>query len=268
MTTLSNTTANTAANKSCAACKGCVSQASILAASDTPVRLLKPLGLAQDGFQVARFDPLCADEFQSVQQAEYASCKPGKNAKNKLARKTRWGAYIRNTFSWQDRSTYSLPKELNPEEGGAIREFKQLNDAFLHHPVTEKLLRTVFHAWGFEKSSEEQLYQVQLSAIRYEPTIEAPAWPSPVAPHQDLVDGAIAVLHRTENIVGGLSRIYDLDKRPLVQMDLRIGDILFVRDAEVLHQVTPLMLEPGENWSAGKPAYRDVLLIRFQPVGR
>ncbi|MBL4801191.1 MAG: 2OG-Fe dioxygenase family protein [Emcibacter sp.] len=245
-----------------------MSKPTILAPSDTPVRLLKPIELAKDGFQVAHFDAISGDKFQSIQQAEYASCKPGKNAKNKLARKTRWGAYIRDTFSWQDRSTYSLSAELNPEEGGAIRQFEQLDNAFLHHPVTEKLLRTVFHAWDFEKSSEEQLYQVQLSAIRYEPTIETPAWPSPVAPHQDLVDGAIAVLHRTENIVGGLSRIYGLDKSPLVQMDLRIGDILFVRDAEVLHQVTPLMLEPGENWSAGKPAYRDVLLIRFQPVGR
>ncbi|MBL4801188.1 MAG: 2OG-Fe dioxygenase family protein [Emcibacter sp.] len=69
-------------------------------------------------------------------------------------------------------------------------------------------------------------------------------------------------------MVGGLSRIYDLNKRPLVQLDMKAGDILFVRDAEVLHQVTPLMLEPGAKWCAGMPAYRDVLLIRFSLVGR
>ncbi|MEM9395787.1 MAG: 2OG-Fe dioxygenase family protein [Pseudomonadota bacterium] len=249
-------------------CGGCQKGTPILVPSDTAVRLLSPVSLAKDGFEVAHLDAISDTDFQAIQQAEYATCKPGENTQNKLARKTRWGAFSCDEFSWQDRGTYSLPAELNPEEAGAVRRFEQLDEDFLRHPVTEKLFRSVFHNWGFEKSSHEQLYQVQLSAIRYEPTIEAPAWPSPVAPHQDMVDGAIAVLHRTENIVGGLSRIYDLDKRPMVQMDLRVGDILFVRDAEVLHQVTPLMLEPGENWSAGKPAYRDVLLVRFQPVGR
>lgn len=263
-----NTTEQDICDKKVMSCDICKITTSLMIPSGTEVRLLKPVELSQDGFQLTCLEAISDEEFQRVQQAEYASCKPGENTQNKLARKTRWGAYTCDEFSWQDRGTYSLPAKLNPEEGGSIRVFEQLNDAFLHHPVTEKLLRSVFHAWNFEKSSYEQLYQVQLSAIRYEPTIETPAWPSPVAPHQDLVDGAIALLHRTENIVGGLSRIYDLDKRPLVQMDLRIGDILFVRDSEVLHQVTPLMLEPGRNWSNGQSAYRDVLLIRFQPVGR
>ncbi|MDE4142141.1 2OG-Fe dioxygenase family protein [Phaeobacter gallaeciensis] len=268
MTTHSQITKTAECSNCKSGCSPCQSQTGFLSPSDTAIRMLSPVTLAKDGFEVANLQALTGEEFQKVQQQEYASCKPGENTQNKLARKTRWGAYSCDAFTWHDRGTYSLPADLNPEEAGAIRRFEQLDEAFLRHPVTEELFRSVFHNWGFEKSSYEQLYQVQLSAIRYEPTIEAPAWPSPVAPHQDMVDGAIAVLHRTENIVGGLSRIYDLDKRPLVQMDLRMGDILFVRDAEVLHQVTPLMLEPGENWSAGKHAYRDVLLIRFQPVGR
>lgn len=246
----------------------CDAAAGIVAPSSIEVRFLKPISLAEDGFELGHIEAVKNPAYQTVQEAEYGAFTPGRNAKNKLQRGTRFGAYSCDDFSWQDRNTYSLPAELNEEEGGAVREFDQISDDFLGHPTTEAVLRGVFNTWRFEKSSHQQLYQVQLSAIRYEPTIETPAWPSPVAPHQDMVDGAIVVLNRTENIVGGQSRIYDLDRRPLVQMDLAIGDILFVRDAEVLHQVTPLLLEPGPNWSAGKRSYRDVLLVRFQPVGR
>lgn len=236
--------------------------------SGTPIRLLKAPTLAEDGYEIARMDAVNDPDFQSVQQGEYATARPGENANNKLARKTRWGAFSCGEFSWHRRGTYSLPAELNPEEGGAIRRFEQLSDAFLDHAVTKALLWNTFEAWGFEKSSHEQLYQVQLSAIRYEPTIAAAALPSPQIPHQDMVNGAIAVLHRTRNIVGGLSRIYDLEGQPLTQADLRVGDILFIRDAEVMHQVTPLLLEPGDDWSPARREYRDVLLIRFQAVGR
>ncbi len=246
----------------------CSAVAGMVAPSSTAIRLLKPTSLAEDGFELGHIEAVKSPAYQSIQEAEYGGFTPGRNAKNKLSRGTRFGAFSCDAFSWQDRGTYSLPAELNPEEGGAIREFDQISDEVLTHPTTEKVLRGVFRTWKFEKSSHQQLYQVQLSAIRYEPTIETPAWPSPVEPHQDMVDGAIVVLNLTENIVGGQSRIYDLDQRPLVQMDLAVGDILFVRDAEVLHQVTPLLLEPGPNWSAGRRSYRDVLLVRFQPVGR
>ena len=83
-----------------------------------------------------------------------------------------------------------------------------------------------------------------------------------------MVDGAIVLLHRTPNLVGGLSRIYGLNRRPLVEVDLKVGDVLFVEDRTVLHQVTPLMLEPGPEWALGTRAYRDVMLVRFQAVGR
>ncbi len=247
---------------------GSQAKSHILSPSDTMVRLLKPASLSQDGFEVCHIDLVSDPDFQAVQQAEYETCKPGENTCSRLPRKIRWGAYSCDRISWHDRDTYMLPAELNPEDAGAIRKFGQLDDTFLRHPVTEHLLRVIFRNWNFEKTSYQQLYQTQLSAIRYEVTLATPALPSPIAPHQDLVDTAIVMLHRTENIVGGLSRIYDLDRRPIIQMDLRVGDILFVRDAKVLHQVTPLMLEPGENWNAGKSVYRDVLLVRFQPVGR
>lgn len=236
--------------------------------SGTALRRIDPPTLDRDGFMLGRLPRVEDPGFQALQQAEYARFRPGENAANRLARRTGWGVYVNDAFHWHERETYSLSAELNPEEAGRVRRFERIGAEFLAHPMTEAVLRAVFHAWGHEKTSAQALWQVQLSAIRYEPTVEAPAWPSPIAPHQDEVDGAIVVLHRTGNLVGGLSRLYALDRRPLVQADLAVGDVLFVRDAAVLHQVTPLMLEPGADWSAGARAYRDVLLVRFQTVGR
>lgn len=243
-------------------------QTRTLQPSQSAVRQVRAPSLKDDGFMLGHFSGVYDHSFCALQDKEYSNMRPGENAWNTLCRKTIWGAYLSDTFVWSDRREYSLSAEKNPEEGGAVRVFDTLSTEFLTHPTTEELLRAVFHAWSFEKDSYQQLYQVQMSAIRYEPTFDQPAMPSPVKPHQDEVDGAIVLLEKTDNIVGGKSRLYDLDQRPLVELDLAKGDILFVRDAEVLHQVTPLLLEPGSEWHLGQRVYRDVLLTRFQPVGR
>ena len=229
---------------------------------------LQPARLASHGFEVARYSALLSPDYQRLQLETYAKLEPGINATNKLARGTAWGVYVNGRVSWQDRNSYRLPAELNPEEGGRTRFFTPLDRAFLEHPATAAMFLDIYNRWCFPETSYEVPYQIQLSALRYEPTLAAPAMPSPVTPHQDAVDGVIVLMHRTANLVGGLSRIYDLAGAPQWQVDLEPGDALFVRDAQVLHQVTPILLEPGPRWAPGEPAHRDVLLVRFQKVGR
>lgn len=241
---------------------------STLETSGSAIRQIRQADLITDGYMLARFGDITNSSYESLQSSEYDNMRPGRNAANQLARKVAWGAYLDDTFLWSDREAYRLPKELNAEEGGRVRLFDTLSREFLEHPITENLLRCVFNAWSFEKDSSEQLYQVQLSAIRYEPTFENPAFPSPVEAHQDMVDGVIVVLNKTENLIGGTSRLYNLDKEPLVELDLAVGDMLFVKDDAIMHQVSPILLMPGERWHPKERVYRDVLLIRFQAVGR
>lgn len=229
---------------------------------------LQPPRLETHGFQLARYPALLDTEYQKLQQATYASLKPGINAKNKLARGTAWGVLVNGQINWQDRNSYRLSAELNPEEGGRTRIFTPIDRSLLEHPASVAMFHEIYEQWGFPESSFEVPYQVQLSAIRYEATLAETAMPSPVIPHQDAVDGVIVLMHKTPNLAGGLSRIYGLDGTPQWQVELEAADALFVRDAAVLHQVTPIMLEPGDRWVPGEPAYRDVLLVRFQKVGR
>lgn len=229
---------------------------------------LQPPRLATHGFQLGRYPALLDADYQRIEEEAFVKLKPGINASNQLARGTAWGVYVNGQISWQARNSYRLSAELNPEEGGRTRIFTPIDRALLDHPATMAMFLDIYDQWGFTESSFEVPYQVQLSAIRYEPTLAVPAMPSPVVPHQDAVDGVIVVMNKTSNLVGGLSRIYDLDGNPQWQVDLDPADALFVRDAAVLHQVTPILLEPGARWAPGEPAYRDVLLVRFQRVGR
>jgi hypothetical protein len=120
----------------------------------------------------------------------------------------------------------------------------------------------------FSESSTHRAYEVQLSFIRYEPTIVQPAFPPPVIPHQDMIDGTIIVLHKIGDMVGGVSRIYSLDDEPLLEFDLAAGEGLFVRDSAMKHQVTPLQWVPSPRWRPGDRAYRDIMIVRYQAVGR
>lgn len=221
-----------------------------------------------DGFRIDTFDAIKDAAYREIVEEVYGSFEPGKNAINKLCRGTAWGAYLADQFLWSDRTTYSLPKELQPEEGDRIREFSPIPKSFLLDPRTEAALRKAFDVWNHAMKSDKQLYQVQMSAIRYQPDVSRPALPSPIEPHQDLVDGTIIVLNKRGPMVGGVSRLYQLDGTPLYEIDLAIGEGLTIRDAALKHQVTIMTLDTGAGWRPGDTAVRDVLLVRFQAVGR
>jgi hypothetical protein len=232
------------------------------------MKLLRKPTLNNDHFQVERFEAVNRPTFRLMQEAEYARYESSANAVNKLKRGLRWGILMNGAYSWNDRNKYRLDAHVNPEEMGNTRLFGLVCEEFLRTQEIENTLDGVFEKFGFVESSYERAYEVQLSAIRYEATLAETALPAPLIPHQDAIDGAILMLNKTNNILGGVSRLYSLDDEPLVEIDLAPGEVLFIRDAAIKHQVTPLMMSVDDNWRPGDKAFRDVLLIRFQPLGR
>lgn len=229
---------------------------------------IQPATLSEDGFMTRHYPAINDADYQVVQQIAFDKLEVGRNAVNELFRGTAWCAYVKDEFHWHDRETYQLDANYNDEEKGAVRHFVRIEEAFLKHQTTEAILRDAAARLLPGVDSGTSLVQGQLSAIRMAPTLDKPALPSPIAPHQDEIDGAIVLMNRTGNVTGGVSRIYGLDNRPRYELTLSQGDALFVKDDAVLHQVSPIVLEPGEFWKPGDAAYRDVLLIRFQVVGR
>lgn len=235
---------------------------------ENPMRRINDPTIASDGFALVDYPQLRSAEFQAQQAAVYDTLRPGENAANKLARAIRWGIYADGEFTWLYRNEYRLDALKNPEEKGNVRRFVLIPEPFLRRPELQDTLVAIFDRWQFEQGSTLRAYEVQLSAIRYEPTLAMPALPSPIVPHQDEVDGAVVVLRKTPHLLGGTSRIYSLNERPLYEFDIEPGEALFIRDAQLKHQVTPLLLDTGDGWRPGERAFRDILIVRFQPVGR
>lgn len=232
------------------------------------MKRLNRLTIERDGCAIANFEEVRTHDFQLAQQAAFERLAPGENASNKLRRAIGWAVYAQDRFTWLDRETYQLSKQFNPEEGGRVRRFPPIDRNFVERADMEAILRKCFAQWNFAEPTSHRAYELQCSYIRYEPTIEEPAFPAPIAPHQDMIDGVIVVLHKRGDLTGGLSRIYGLDNEPLIELDLAVGEGLVVKDDRVKHQVTTLQLEPGRSWRPGDRAYRDIMIVRFQPVGR
>jgi len=229
------------------------------------INFLRKLDFVEDGVSFDNFSDLQDPAFQSKHREVYGQFKPGKNAANKLCRGVRWGTMCRGKIQWLDRSSYSLSAGHNPEESGNVRHFDLIPTDYLDLPQVQTVLMQLFMTL-MDKCSFQNLIEVQLSAIRYEPTLEAIALPSPVIPHQDTVDGAIVVMSKSEGIVGGVTRLYSLDDMPLYEVDLQVGEALVLNDSRYKHQVTPMMVDIGA-WRHER-VFRDVLLVRFQDVGR
>lgn len=254
-------------------CQDCPLAAQCEVATSLPngggrITCLRVPSIAEDGFAAKSLEEVKSVDFQDIAKRTYDTFTAGENSANRLKRGIAWGTYVNGQFHWHDRDTYHLSAQSNPEEEGRVRTFVKSGQDFLQHPVLESVLRKVFSEWNFSATSFQRAYEIQLGQVRYEPSIAEPALPSPMIPHQDEIDGAIVVLRKEGDLVGGLSRLYDLNDTPLFELDMGVGDALFVKDHMLKHQVTPLMLEPSASWSIGDRAYRDVLLVRFQPIGR
>lgn len=226
------------------------------------IHLLETLSLQDDGMAVYDFPYLRAEDFQDESLEVYRSFTPAQNASNRNPRGLRWGVYVRDEITWLDRSTYRLSAKLNPEEQGRVREMDLIPLSFLRRLELERLFREVFAKWDFEESSYERAYELQLSAIRYAPTHGRTATSPPPFPHRDEVDGGVIVINK-RNIVGGINRIFDNDERPRWEFDMEEGQGFLIRDAGHLHYVSDVQLPLGVE-----EGYRDILIVRFQPLGR
>jgi hypothetical protein len=135
-------------------------------------------------------------------------------------------------------------------------------ESFLREPEIERLLRQVFEALKFALDSFKRTYEVQLSAIRFAPEHGRTATSPPPYPHRDGVDGAVVVLNR-QNVMGGISRLFDNDGRALYEFELGEGQGFLIKDDRLLHYVSDVQLR--RNVDRG---YRDILIVRFSPIGR
>jgi hypothetical protein len=173
----------------------------------------------------------------------------------------------RFSYDTQTGSLLSLPDRpffqavrFNRLNGGIHREFAPLAAAVRHNRVLYQLVR--FHATELRRACPDiGQWKVYVHQIRITASGKAGGKPAPEGVHQDGHYFVAQVLIARENVTGAESRILDSKNELITRTVLTEPlDTLLVNDQTVFHEVTDLHCKAG-----GKPGYRDMLLIDFNP---
>ncbi|MCH8275265.1 MAG: 2OG-Fe dioxygenase family protein [Armatimonadetes bacterium] len=158
-------------------------------------------------------------------------------------------------------ASYFQSNELNPYAGGIDRKFAPLSGSTLTNAFLYELISFNFRQLPVERSMACHPWKVDVHQIRIVASPEEKGEPTPEGIHRDGEDFVCIHMIRSENVVGGVSTVYDNDRNPLVSCTLRHPmDAMLLWDQYVLHGVTPIAPK-----SPDKVAFRDVLLIGYVP---
>lgn len=178
-------------------------------------------------------------------------------------RRRRYGRFF---WSPQNHELLPLPQEayFQPEDenryaGGIVREFAPLLPETARNLFLPALVCSMFDCLPIAGQRESETWEVRIHQIRIVATPEQPGLPAPEGIHQDGTDFLTLHLVRRRNIAGGVSTIYDLDRKPLRHFTLRETlDSMILEDPRIMHGVTPVT--PQDGLTIGT---RDLLGVDF-----
>jgi hypothetical protein len=154
---------------------------------------------------------------------------------------------------------YFQPEDENSYAGGIVREFAPLRPDTLESPFLHALVRSTFACLPVAEDRQGMTWEVRIHQIRIVATPGEPGLPAPEGIHQDGTDFLTLHLVRRDNVVGGESTIYDLDRRPIRRWTMRDAlDSMILEDPRVMHKATPVHSADGLT-----PGTRDVLGLDF-----
>lgn len=151
----------------------------------------------------------------------------------------------------------------NALNGGVARRFESLPAAALDNPVLGGLLDLCVNT--LRPLADAREWEVELHPIRTRALGVSEGLATPEGLHQDGVDYFFVVHLQRRNISGGLSLVFDHERREVLRHTLQEPfDILAVHDPRTFHSVTPFVAEPANH----PHAWRDVIVINFRDCSR
>jgi hypothetical protein len=155
--------------------------------------------------------------------------------------------------------SYFQPKDENAYAGGISRNFAPLLAETLYSPFLNALVHCTFERLPVPRERQAHAWEVRIHQIRIVASRVEPGQPAPEGIHQDGTDFLTLHLVRRHHVVGGLSTIYDLDRKPLWSRTLQEPfDSLILEDPRIMHEVTPV--HPADGFTTG---HRDLLGVDF-----
>ncbi len=210
-----------------------------------------------------RLDPCQESHWESL-RADWDRLEPdaylegGATFRRRRFGRFRWLPAGRDLLPLPHRAYYQ-PEEQNPYAGGVAREFAPLLPAAADNPFLHELVGEMFACLPLTAEQQAATWEVRVHQIRILATAEEVGLPTPEGIHQDGTDFLTLHLVRRDNVAGGESTIYDLERNPVERLTLEAPlDSLILDDPRLLHAVTPVRPADGRS-----PAVRDILGLDF-----
>lgn len=165
-----------------------------------------------------------------------------------------------NSLELQPHKSYSQPLYINQLNGGVERMFEPLQNKFTENSILISILNDFGNL--FKAVSDINKWSVRLHPYRIYANRDSKGYPTPEGLHRDGVDFIISLMINRVNIMGGISKVTNLEKNLLSEVQLSDPfDTLIGNDHLTLHEVSTIT--PVND---GLPAYRDVLVIAFTEI--
>ncbi|UVS81020.1 2OG-Fe dioxygenase family protein [Actinokineospora sp. UTMC 2448] len=150
----------------------------------------------------------------------------------------------------------------NTYAGGIHRVVDPLTQSSVDNPLMNALIEFNYAQFPVAPEWDADAWEVACHQFRIIATPDEVGEPTPEGIHRDEIDfGAIHLMSRT-NVAGGVSLVYDNDRRPIAEFALESRmDTMFWADHDVLHAVTPIT--PADP---RRPAVRDILILGYRRV--
>lgn len=168
-----------------------------------------------------------------------------------------------SVFKYQNKKLSALPYEphfqtqhYNSLHGGINRHLEGWNQTTVDNPVLLKMIDWVVQQVD-DKS--KQAWRIQSHQFRIIASDQSVGKPTPEGVHKDGADYIFIMLMQRSNIVGGVSEVYDNDRKLLGRATLeRSGDFILLDDRAVYHGVSEISAV-----NSSEEGQRDVLVLTF-----
>jgi hypothetical protein len=177
-------------------------------------------------------------------------------------RRRRFGVYEADAHGGvvrQPHQPHFQHRDYNALFGGVERWFEPITPQIGSGPTLQTIIAFCVRFFG-PLAPDAERWRVEAHQFRIEARRNLPGQPTPEGVHRDGVDFVLVLLVARQNIVSGVTTVYDLDGQPLGAFTLTEPfDATLVDDTRVAHGVTPVApLDPA------RPGFRDVLVVTLR----
>lgn len=159
-------------------------------------------------------------------------------------------------------AAFHQSKLFNPLFGGIERRFAPLRPDTLRNPYLTELVDLDLQQWPIPNGRKELNWRVGVHQIRIASQNSQPASPTPEGIHRDGYQFVTIHFIARQNVLGGVSNIYDNQSRLLDSFTLSVAmDSIFIDDCRVMHDATPIQPERQSLLAS-----RDTLILTYDCV--